>query len=97
MPSQTVPASSPTDGVTPEQVLEEIRRVCREELELAREIHLDDELVGDLELDSMGLIVVAVAVENRFRVKLEETDSAELRRVRDVAELVCRRVREGGP
>lgn len=96
MPSPTGPASSPRAAVAPEpeDVLEEIRRVCREELELEREIQLDDELVGDLELDSMGLIVVAVAVENRFRVKLDEGDAEQLRRVRDVAELVCRRARE---
>lgn len=99
MPSQTGPASSPRGAMapTPEDVLEEIRRVCREELELHREISLDDELVGDLELDSMGLIVVAVAVENRFRVKLSEADSEHIRRVRDLAELVCRRALEAAP
>lgn len=99
MPSPTDPASSPRDAAAPapEEVIEEIRRVCRDELELDREIAPDDALLEDLELDSMGLIVVAVAVENRFRVKLTEADSEGVRTVRDLAERVCQRAAETTP
>lgn len=95
--SPTGPASSRVDLPTPEAVLAEVQRVCREELELDREIGLDDRLVGDLELDSVGLIVVAVAVENLFRVKLSEEDGQAIHSVRDLAVLVARRAREAAP
>lgn len=48
-------------------------------------------LVSDLHLDSMELISLAVGLENRFRVKLSEADSAGVASVGDLAELVARR------
>ncbi len=79
--------------VTPTQaeVIAELQRLCREELELERTLAPSDRLEGDLQLDSMGLIVVVVGVENRFRIKLTETDSEEVKTVGDLAELVVRR------
>lgn len=95
MPSPTDPASSPAAAVpTRDEVIAEIQRVCREELELERALSASDDLLKDLELDSMGLIVVAVGVENRFRVKLSEEDSVGVRTVGELAELVVRRAME---
>lgn len=96
-PSATSPGSSRASAAeppTPELILAELRRIARDELELDREIQLGDALVGDLQLDSMGLIVVAVGLENRFRVKLSEEDSADVTTVADLAALVIRRVTE---
>ncbi len=79
--------------VTPTQaeVIAELQRLCREELELERTLAASDRLEGDLQLDSMGLIVVVVGMENRFRIKLTETDSEAVRTVGDLADLVVRR------
>ena len=76
------------------QVLAEIRRIAAEELELSRPPQPGDELIRDLQLDSMGLIVLAVGLENRFRVKLSEEDASHVVTVADLSALVLRRVAE---
>jgi len=52
------------------------------------------ELVRDLRVDSMGAIVLAVALEDRFRVKLSDEEAAAVVTVGDLADLVERRSRE---
>lgn len=73
------------------EVLEEIRRIAATELELSRPIQPSDELVRDLQLDSMTMTILAVALEDRFRIKLSEEDAPALRTVEDLAHLVVRR------
>jgi len=77
------------------EVLAELRKIARKELEYEGPIELSQSLKGDLRLDSMAMIVVAVGLENRFRVKLDEEDGGELSTVGDLVALVCRRVGEG--
>jgi len=72
-------------------VLDEVRRIARAELEFAGDIELSSRLKEDLELDSLAMIVVAVGLENHFRVKLEEQDAGVLVTVADLAQLVERR------
>ncbi len=73
------------------EVLETIRFIARTELELERPVQPNDDLVADLGLDSLGLTVLAVGLENRFRVKLSQEDAVGLRTVSDLAGLVVRR------
>jgi acyl carrier protein len=72
-------------------VLETIRSIARTELELERPVQPGDDLLADLGLDSLGLTVLAVGLENRFRVKLSQEDAVGLRTVADLAQLVVRR------
>ncbi len=72
-------------------MLQEIRRVVREELSLAREVRPDDDLVTDLQLDSVGLLTLVVGLEDRFRIALKEEDAAAVRTVGDLAALVISR------
>jgi len=74
-----------------EEVLDEIRRVLREELSMTREPRPEDDLIADLQLDSVGLLTLVVALEDRFRIVLAEEDSASVRTVADLAALVSRR------
>ena len=74
-----------------EEVLAEIRRVLREELSMTREPRPEDDLIADLQLDSVGLLTLVVALEDRFRIVLAEEDSASVRTVADLAALVSRR------
>jgi acyl carrier protein len=76
------------------EILAEIRRILAAELEVARPVELDHKLAGDLEVDSMGAIVLAVGLEDRFRVKLSEADAGAVFTVRDLVEVVERRVNE---
>ena len=79
---------------SPQQVIDEIRRIARQELELERPVDARDELIRDLQLDSLGLTILAVGLEDRFRVKLTEDDSARVSTVADLANLVARRAAE---
>ena len=78
------------------EVLEVIRTIARSELEMERTIGPEDDLLADLALDSLGLTVLAVGLENRFRVKLSEEDAALVRTVGDLAKHVAERTREAG-
>lgn len=78
-------------GSGPSDVLAEIARVVRDELGVARAVSPGDDLVTDLQLDSVGLLTLAVALEDRFRVALSEEDAASVRTVADLAALVAKR------
>lgn len=69
-------------------VLAEIRRVLREELGLERVAQPRDDLVADLQLDSVGLLTLVVSLENRFRIVLSEEAAATVRTVADLVALV---------
>jgi acyl carrier protein len=79
---------------TEAQVLDAIRAIARSELELERPIVPEDDLLGDLLLDSLGLTVLAVGLENRFRVKLSEEDASGVQTVGDLARHVASRTGE---
>ena len=97
-PSPDTPGSSPVRRDIPdvETVIAEILRIARTELELPGgvEVTPTSRLLEDLALDSLGLTVLAVGLENRFRVKLAEQDAEGIVTVRDLAALVVRRVQE---
>ena len=77
-------------------ILEELNRIAKKELEFERPILPAMSLKADLKLDSMGMIIVAVGLENRFKVKLEEQDGGDLLTVGDLLTLVERRIIEVG-
>lgn len=83
-------------SVTEADVLAAVREIAATELQLAREILPPDELIGDLELDSIALVTMLAAIENRFRVILP-VESGTLRTVQDIVEQVVRRTRETPP
>ena len=67
----------------------EIRRLAQEELGLAVEAGDDEELAS--RLDSLALLSLVVAVEDRFRVRIREDDAAGTRSLADLARLVAER------
>ncbi|MFP2961164.1 acyl carrier protein [Myxococcus sp. 1LA] len=74
------------------EVLTEIHRIVTDELEWKGAVEPGQDLVRDLQLDSLGLTVLAVGLENRFRIRLSEEDAQGVRTVGDLAKLVARRV-----
>jgi acyl carrier protein len=44
-------------------------------------------------LDSLGATVLAVGLEDKFRIRLSLEDSGQLETVRDLVELVARRAK----
>ncbi len=71
------------------QVAREIRRLAREELGLEWEGADGEELAG--RLDSLALLSLVVAVEDRYRVKIGEEEAATTRSLADLARLVARK------
>ncbi len=75
-------------------VAEELLRLAREVpgLEAAAPPALDEPLAG--RLDSMALLALVVAVEDRFHVILADDDAAGARTLGDLARLVAARAPE---
>jgi acyl carrier protein len=70
-------------------VAAEIRRIVRDDLHARVEFGDDDELAS--RLDSLALLSLVVAVEDRFRVVLTEEDAATARSLADLSRLVAAR------
>lgn len=79
---------------TGDEVLAEIARVVRSDLGLEAAVASGTDLVGDLQLDSVGLLTLVVALEDRYRVALAEEDAAGVRTAGELAALVVRRAEE---
>ena len=81
--------------MTSEEILRGVEQVAREHLNRPGELRLDMDLIEDLELDSLLLLTMAVEVENRFRIYLEEEDEAAIRTVGDLVDTVQRKLEQG--
>jgi acyl carrier protein len=72
-----------------QEVAAEIRRIVREELRARTEFGDDEELAS--RLDSLALLSLVVAVEDRFRVLLTDEDATTARSLSDLARIVAAR------
>ena len=70
-------------------VAAEIRRIVREDLNARVEFGDEEELAA--RLDSLALLSLVVAVEDRFRIVLTEEDAASARSLSDLSRLVAAR------
>ena len=70
-------------------VAREIRRLARAELQLEWDAPDDADLAA--RLDSLALLSLVVAVEDRFHVVLTDDDAASTRTLEDLARLVVAR------
>ena len=77
-----------------EKVFQTIQQIFRQSLERESPVELKHDLLKELHVDSLSAIVLAVELENRFRVKLTESDTTEVVTVSDLVRRVAMRVRE---
>ena len=76
--------------MTPEEAIAaEVVRLARDELGFAYQGGPDEEMAS--RLDSLQLLSLVVAVENRFRVRLDEEDAAAARTLSALARLLSRK------
>ena len=75
-------------------ILAEIRRIFADELDRPGPVEPQHTLAADLRIDSMGALILAVGLEDHFRVKLSELDAATVVTVADLVDVVERRLRE---
>jgi acyl carrier protein len=78
--------------MTDAEILAGVDAVAREHLELGVELRPELRLVEDLKLDSIKLLTLAVEVENRFRIRLDEEDEAAIVTVGDLVAAIGRRL-----
>ncbi len=72
-------------------VLSEIRRILSQELDWKGPVEPAQHLMRELQLDSLGLTVLAVELENRFHICLSVEDSVGVSTVGDLMRLVAAR------
>jgi len=76
-----------------DSVLERIREILAGSFELEPEaIQLESHLIDDLDLDSIDAIDLAVELEEETGLRLEEQELRQIRRVKDIVDLVCDRL-----
>lgn len=75
------------------EVAAEIRRLARAHVSRAAEFSDEEELAS--RLDSLQILALVTAVEDRFQVILAPDDAARTRSLADLARLVAARVEEG--
>jgi len=78
--------------MTQKEILRGVEAVAREHLGRPDELQPAMDLIEDLELDSLLLLTLAVEVENRFRICLDQEDEAAIRTVGDLVETVHRKL-----
>jgi acyl carrier protein len=76
--------------VTREAILDGIRAVFAEHLNVPDGVTPETNIVGDLRLDSLELLTLVVELENHFRVAFAEGDEQGVVTVSDLLDLVER-------
>jgi acyl carrier protein len=86
----TNPMTSPTtQSMTKDEIFEEVRSIlCREFEFRPEEVLSTSHLIDDLDLDSIDAIDMAVKLEERIGLELEEAELRALRLVQDVVDVV---------
>ncbi len=75
-----------------DEILDAITGVARDKLDLERELSADMRLVEDLELDSIRLLTLAMEIEDRFKICLDEEDEESILTVADLVGVVRRKL-----
>lgn len=73
------------------EILAAVAELAREKLEWTGPVRPDMHLVEDLELDSLRLLTLAVEVENRFEICLDEEEEASIETVADLVGVIRRK------
>lgn len=74
--------------MTEEELLKAVVETLKGPCGVTLEVERDSRLVEDLKLDSMGLLALAVGLENKFRVRLGDPPEGPPAKVCDVVDLL---------
>ncbi len=78
--------------MTDDEILTAIAEIAHDKLDLPGELGRHSRLVEDLQLDSIRLLTLAMEVEDRFRICLDEDDEASIVSVDDLVKVVGRKL-----
>lgn len=65
---------------------ERIISIVKENIESDSAVKLSSRLIEDLDIDSMGKIILLNAVEDEFNIEIEDTDFQDIKIVLDIVE-----------
>jgi acyl carrier protein len=74
------------------QILDGVKKVLREHLQIVSSVDPETDLFQDLELDSVKQLTLVVELENHFRICFDEGDEEGLRTIGDIVALISRRL-----
>ena len=75
-------------------ILEGITAAARQELHYHGELRPEQRLVADLQLDSIRLLSLSMAVEDHFRIALDADDESSIEKIGDLIALVARKLEQ---
>ena len=75
-----------------DEILHRIAEVARDKLDYEGDLRRDMRLVEDLKLDSIRLMTLAMEVEDRFEICLDEEDEEGIVTVADLVGVVRRKL-----
>ena len=78
--------------MTDAEILAGVAAVAREHLDWTSDLRPEMRLVEELQLDSLKLLTLAIEVENRFRICLDEADETGIVTVGDLVAAIRRQV-----
>ena len=71
-----------------DEILATVADIARQELDHEGPVEPSHRLVEDLELDSIRLLTLATAVEDHFRILLDEADESSIVTVADLLDVI---------
>jgi acyl carrier protein len=82
---------------TPAEILDGVRRVARDHLQIALTLEPSTDLFRDLELDSLKQLTFVVELENHFQIAFEPGDEDGLRTIGDLVNRIAGRLASAEP
>jgi acyl carrier protein len=79
--------------VSESDVLVQIQKIAESAIGIHHEIKPGDDLIKDLDLDSLQLLTLATTIESHFNVALSTEESTQIRTVADLCNVVARAAR----
>jgi acyl carrier protein len=80
-------------SMTKQEVAEAVAEVCADTLRVPLEKFVPEaRFVEDLEVDSLYVVQLAIALEERFEIQMSEDDSRSLVTVQDMVDLIYRKL-----
>ena len=78
-------------AIAPEQIREQLADIVNEVAGVpAADVQLDKSFVDDLDVDSLSMVEIAVAAEERFEVRIPDEEIKNLRTVGDAVSYIER-------
>ncbi|MBI4706741.1 MAG: acyl carrier protein [Candidatus Omnitrophica bacterium] len=67
---------------------ERVLAIVKENLEVEAEVSLETDLRKDLEIDSLGLILITTGIEDEFSITIKNTELSDINTVADIVKKI---------